>query len=71
MEKSNITLFACTLLCVCFLYACNSNKPTEPEVKKMEEFQDSLKKEEAQLNKDIETVQKSMQDLDKEFKKTN
>lgn len=70
--KTPITTFlTAILLSLGLLSACNSNKPTEPEVKKMEELQDSLKQEEAQLNKDIETVQKSMQDLDKEFKKTN
>lgn len=67
MKQSITKLFTCLLISISFFTACSSNQKTEPEVQKMEELQDSLKKEEAQVTTDIENIRKSMEELDKEF----
>ena len=71
MKKPIISLFVGGLLSLGMLNACDSNKNAEPEVTQMETLQDSLEQQETALNKDIENLQKSMQDLDQEFKKNN
>lgn len=59
------TLFCCTL-CLGLAASCN-NTAKEPEVTKMESTQDSLKQLEIEVSTQIEDLQKSMMEVDKEF----
>ncbi len=56
---------SCTL-CLGLVSSC-SNKAKEPEVAKMESTQDSLKQLEKEVSTQVEDLQKSMMEVDKEF----
>lgn len=50
--------------------ACSNNTANadEPEVMQMDSIKDSLEVTEEQINNDIDKVQNSLQEVDKEFK---
>ncbi|HET8828835.1 MAG TPA: hypothetical protein VFM79_05815 [Pelobium sp.] len=66
MKKSIYYGFICGTLCLGLASSC-SNKAKEPEIAKMESTQDSLKQLETEVSTQIEDLQKSMMELDKEF----
>lgn len=58
-------IFSLGMLTACSNNAANAN---EPEVVQMDSIKDSLEVTEEQINNDIDKVQKSLQEVDKEFK---
>ena len=66
MKKLSFNLFVAITLCFGLTTACNQ-KAKEPEISQMEAKQDSLKKAEEKVADDIEKVQKSLKEVDKEF----
>ena len=66
MKKLFFNLVVGFALCFGLLTGCNS-EPKEPEIVQMETKQDSLKKAEEQVNNDIDKVQQSLKEVDKEF----
>lgn len=66
MKKLVYYSFICCTLCLGLASSCNS-KAKEPEVTKMESTQDSLKQLENEVSTQIEDLQKSMMEVDKEF----
>ena len=66
MKKSIFNLLIAASLCLGLTSACNS-KAKEPEITQMEAKQDSLKKAEEKVNEDIDKVQQSLKEVEKEF----
>lgn len=66
MKKSIYYSFTLGILCLGLASSC-SNTAKEPEVAKMESTQDSLKQVEIEVSNQIEELQKSMMEVDKEF----
>jgi|GEM_PF-4985269 len=66
MKNLPLNLLLAATLCFGLTTACNS-KAKEPEIIQMEAKQDSLKKAEEKVNDDIDKVQQSLKDIDKEF----
>jgi peptidoglycan hydrolase CwlO-like protein len=66
MKKLTFNLLLVATLCLGLTAACNS-KAKEPEITQMEAKQDSLKKAEQKVNEDIDKVQQSLKEVDKEF----
>lgn len=66
MKKLIFNLFIAASLCLGLATACNT-KAKEPEITQMEAKQDSLKKAEEKVNEDIDKVQQSLKEVDKEF----
>lgn len=66
MKKSILYGFICGTLCLGLASSC-SNSAKEPEVAKMESTQDSLKQMEKEVSGQIERLQQSMMEADKEF----
>lgn len=66
MRKLSFNLLVAATLCFGLATACNT-KAKEPEISQMEAKQDSLKKAEEKVNEDIDKVQKSLEEVDKEF----
>lgn len=66
MIKKHFNLIIGGALCFGLATACNS-KPKEPEITQMEAKQDSLKQVEKTVNEDIDKVQQSLKEVDKEF----
>lgn len=66
MKKITFKLIITASLCLGLASACNT-KAKEPEITQMEAKQDSLKKTEEKVNEDIDKVQQSLKEVDKEF----
>lgn len=66
MKKFTFNLLIVATLCFASTTACNT-KAKEPEITQMEAKQDSLKKAEEKVNEDIDKVQQSLKEVDKEF----
>ena len=66
MKKLTFNLLIAASLGLSLTAACNS-KAKEPEITQMEAKQDSLKKAEEKVNEDIDKVQQSLKEVDKEF----
>ena len=66
MKKLIFNLFIAASLFLGLATACNT-KAKEPEITQMEAKQDSLKKAEEKVNEDIDKVQQSLKEVDKEF----
>ena len=70
MKKVGIKLLLCGMLGLGIASSCNNNatKEKEPEIVSMDSLKDSLKHHQEVVDKDIENVKKSMENVDKEFK---
>lgn len=66
MKKLTFNLLIAASICLGLTSACKS-KAKEPEITQMEAKQDSLKKTEEKVNEDIDKVQQSLKEVDKEF----
>ncbi len=69
MKKLVIKLMFFSVLCLGLTTGCSSSK--EPEVAKMDAVKDSLEKSEKEVANQIEKVQQSLREVDKEFQITN
>lgn len=69
MKKTGITILLCGIIGLCIASSCNNNasKEKEPEIVSMDSLKDSLKHHQEVVDKDIENVKKSMENVDKEF----
>jgi hypothetical protein len=70
MKRLGTRLLICSLLCLGIATSCNNNskKQKEPQISAMDSLKDSLKHHQEEVNNNIQSVQKSMSEVDKEFK---
>lgn len=73
MKKLGIKLLLCSILGLGMTTSCSNNsaKNKEPEVVAMDSLKDSLKHHQEEVDNNIQSVQKSMSDVDQEFKTSN
>jgi TolA-binding protein len=65
MKSLVLKFMVFTALCLGITSSCSSSK--EPEITKMDMERDSLEKSEKEVAYQIEKVQQSLRDIDKEF----
>lgn len=70
MKKLGIKLLLCSVLGLGIATSCNNNstKDKEPQIMVMDSLKDSLKHHQKEVDNNIQSVQKSMSEVDQEFK---
>ena len=73
MKKLGTKVMLFSLLGLGIATSCNNNsaKNKEPEVVAMDSLKDSLKHHQEEVDNNIQSVQKSMSEVDQEFKTSN